>query len=106
MKTVLTIALAALLAAGLVILCGSFADQPEPRAIAPLDLDSTMPVIVRHETPDGVQVAPPETMPLWKYVEQERGGSDTDLRRALECDIHAGDTSLHLTHELIDGRSF
>ena len=72
-------------------------------------LDSNDRIIVRHEYPDGTEAMPPEVMPLWKYVwlPLEEGRADEqEFRSAFERDLHAGDATFHLTHEVIDGREW
>jgi hypothetical protein len=69
-------------------------------------LSNLDPIEQHWEDPDGNEVMPPETVPLWKYVEVERGGPDTDLRAALEADLHAGDATWHKTHEICDGKEW
>lgn len=73
--------------------------------LKPITLDSAHTLVkVRWETPEGVEVMKPEVMPLWKYIEVERGGHDDDLRWAIEQDLHAHDSTFHRTHEEIDGK--
>jgi len=61
---------------------------------------------VHYQSSDGADVSAPETMPVWQYVEAQRGGKDMALRWAIESDLHNGDPTFHLTHEEIDGKTW
>lgn len=102
---VLTIAITLALVFGVLSATGA---MPRGNAAAAA-IDVKTPVIVRYETPDGQQIRPPETMPLWQYVQ---GADNTnrfalaDFKAAFENDVHAGDGKWENTHELIDGHEF
>lgn len=75
-------------------------------------LDVRDPVLVRWEVGDGTErweALPPRTMPLWQYVKEGDEATAKRLRMfeaAFEQDLHNGDKSFHLTHELIDGKTW
>lgn len=81
-------------------------------AAAPAALDVRDPITVRWETTvDGKveEVAPPQTMPLWQYVQGEDRSTEGRLdafEAAFEQDLHHEDPTFHRTHELIDGRTW
>ena len=115
MKRTLDIVCAALLAAALVVASLAVwqpweADVSEAVAIhAAEPLDCNDLIIRRWETPDGVEVLPPELTPLWQYVQEpdfSNAFNESDFRSAFERDLHNGDPTFHLTHEVIDGKEW
>lgn len=79
-----------------------------PASTQTLDTVATL-VVVRHETADGIEIAPPETMQLWEYVEKRDADNArrlVELEAAIEADLHAQDPTFHQTHEHIDGKKW
>jgi hypothetical protein len=111
MRAAITATLAILLAAiialtfALVLALGIRTVAVESRIVA-LESHrvSNLDTIRQHRVqPDGTHVLC-ETVPLWEYVEVERGGADWELRAALEADLHAADPTFHRTHVVCDGK--
>ncbi len=86
-----------------------------PEAVASVEspmLDVSDPVLIRWETGADAyrqEVLPPRSMPLWQYVQQGTQGTEEHLsafEAAFEQDLHNGDSRFHLTHEVIDGKTW
>lgn len=72
-------------------------------------LSDKMMITAHWEKPDGTQVLPPETMPLWKYIQDPDNANAkevNDFKFAFEDDLHNHDLTFHLTHEFIDGKKW
>ncbi|MCK9629602.1 MAG: hypothetical protein M0R37_13555 [Bacteroidales bacterium] len=82
-------------------------DAVAVHAAEPLDVNDR--IVVRWEFPDGTEALPPREMFVWEYVWKplEEGRADEQaFRSAFERDLHAGDTTWHLTHEVIDAKEW
>ena len=78
-----------------------------PPAPVALTLTSETPITVFFKAPDGSNVLPPRTMPLWQYVDVPRASTEASLTSFMaefEADLHRHDPTFHLTHEFIDGK--
>lgn len=89
------------------VLAASGTWKREVGVVVPLDVRT--PIVVRYETVDGEEIRPPETMPLWQYVQSADYTNRfmlADFKAAFESDLHAHDNTWQMTHELIDGHKF
>lgn len=72
-------------------------------------LDCNTLVVQRWETADGVEVMPPQLVPLWSYIQspdQANAMALHEFEMAFEADLHAGDMTFHKTHEVCDGKEW